>query len=78
MQENSWPENDSFNELESISSILSDLSDESEEDIETPSYPGFKGRRRKAAVTLTIIWSSTIALHLFSWGNYVGPTSGNP
>lgn len=68
MQENSWPENDSFNELESISSILSDLSDESEEDIETPSYPGFKGRRRKAAVTLTIIWSSTIALHLFSWG----------
>ena len=28
----------------------------------------YGGRRRKAAVLLTAIWSGTIALHLYSWG----------
>ena len=32
---------------------------------------GFPGRRRKAALALTIIWSGTIALHLFSWGTWL-------
>ncbi|HEY9749757.1 MAG TPA: glycosyltransferase family 2 protein, partial [Allocoleopsis sp.] len=49
---------------------MTDLS-EVEEDLETPSYRGFRGRRRKAAFTLTMIWSGTIALHLFSWGIWV-------
>ncbi|MBC6474743.1 MAG: glycosyltransferase family 2 protein [Hormoscilla sp. GM102CHS1] len=31
-------------------------------------YRGYSGRRRKAAVLLIVIWSGTIALHLFSWG----------
>lgn len=70
MRENSWPGNDSFSELESLGSLLTDLS-EVEEDLETPSYKGFRGRRRKAAFTLTMVWSGTIALHLFSWGIWV-------
>jgi len=70
MRENSWPGNDSFSELESLSSLLSDLS-ESEEDLGPSSYKGFKGRRRKAAFTLTVVWSGTIALHLFSWGIWI-------
>ncbi len=28
----------------------------------------FQGRRRKAALVLTMVWSGTIALHLVSWG----------
>lgn len=74
MPENSWPESGSYNELDSeldnelepISSLMSDLSDS--DDINSFFYRGLAGRRRKAAVALTIVWSSTIALHLFSWG----------
>jgi len=29
-----------------------------------------QGRRRKAAVVFTIVWSGTIALHLVSWGSW--------
>ncbi|MFN7658632.1 MAG: glycosyltransferase, partial [Dolichospermum sp.] len=29
----------------------------------------FKGRRGKAALVLTIVWSGTITLHLVSWGS---------
>lgn len=29
----------------------------------------FQGRRRKAALVLTVVWSGTIALHLASWGS---------
>ena len=68
MPENSWPENDSYSELESISSLVSDLSSE---DLDSTSYPGFEGRRRKAAVTITIVWGGTVALHLFSWGYWL-------
>ena len=32
--------------------------------------PSYGGRRRKAAFVLTIVWSGTIALHLFSWGTW--------
>ncbi len=31
----------------------------------------YAGRRRKAAVVLTIVWSGTIALHLFSWATWI-------
>jgi len=68
MPANSWPENDAYNELDAIGSLLSDLSkDESEETFSaTPSC--YQGRRRKAAVVLIVVWSSTVALHLISWG----------
>ena len=71
MPANSWSENDSYDELDALSAFLSDLSD-AEESVETlpaTSLPSlFQGRRRKAAVVLVTIWSSTIALHLVSWG----------
>ena len=88
MPANSWPENDSYNELDAISSLLScqscaggtpvertsvDLSDTEEEAQSLDkTYLKFcyKGRRRKAAVVLTIVWSGTIALHLVSWGSW--------
>jgi 1,2-diacylglycerol 3-beta-glucosyltransferase len=72
MPANSWPENDSYNELDALSTLLSDLSDTEESAVETLSPTSLKsfsaGRRRKAAVVLTIVWSSTIFLHLVSWG----------
>jgi 1,2-diacylglycerol 3-beta-glucosyltransferase len=69
MPQHSWHENDSDSELESISTLMSDLSES--EDINSYFYRGVAGRRRKAAVALTIVWSGTIALHLFSWGYWV-------
>lgn len=69
MPENSWTEHDSAHELDPISSILSELE---EEEFENDFFfQGLEGRRRKAAVTLTVIWSSTIALHLVSWGSWL-------
>ena len=35
----------------------------------SPSY--YHGRRRKAAVALTMIWGGTITLHLVSWGSWL-------
>ncbi|MBW4562513.1 MAG: glycosyltransferase family 2 protein [Mojavia pulchra JT2-VF2] len=71
MPANFWPENDSSNELDPLNSLLSDLSatEESEVEAEPLFLPfRFQGRRRKAALVLTVVWSSTIALHLISWG----------
>lgn len=78
MPANSWPESDSYNELDALGSLLSELSDPEESDdstqqsgVETlaPTLPScYQGRRRKAAVVLTIVWSGTLALHLVSWG----------
>ncbi|NJM71596.1 MAG: glycosyltransferase family 2 protein [Scytonema sp. RU_4_4] len=72
MPANSWPENDSYNELDPLNSLFSDLPDSEELQEETStsvSLPSrFQGRRRKAALVLTIVWSGTIALHLVSWG----------
>lgn len=77
MPANSWPENDSYNELEALGSLLSELSEqESDETIDEPVLEtaltsGYKGRRRKAAVVLTVVWGGTIALHLVSWGAWL-------
>lgn len=74
MPANSWPENDSYNELDALNDLLSDLSEveESEAEALSPtSMASFSaGRRRKAAVVLIIIWSSTVVLHLVSWGTW--------
>lgn len=40
-------------------------------DLDIEDFPGFAGRRRKAALTLTLLWGSTVALHLLSWGSWV-------
>jgi 1,2-diacylglycerol 3-beta-glucosyltransferase len=74
MPENSWRESDSFNDLTPlapiapINSLLSDLVEDL--DADNPYERGLEGRRRKAAIALTAIWSSTIALHLVSWGSW--------
>ncbi|KOP24901.1 glycosyl transferase [Hapalosiphon sp. MRB220] len=72
MPANFWPENDSYKELDPLDSLLSDLSMEEELEEQTSpcvSVPSrFQGRRRKAALVLTMVWSGTIALHLVSWG----------
>jgi 1,2-diacylglycerol 3-beta-glucosyltransferase len=68
MPANSWPENDSYKEL------WSDIAAAAEENNQpaglTLAIPQswYQDRRLKAAVVLTIVWSGTIALHLFSWG----------
>lgn len=70
MPANSWPENDSYKEL------WSNLADEEEGD-NWGSDPGnapqsfYQGRRRKAAIVLSVVWSGTIALHLLSWGTWL-------
>ncbi|MBD6618514.1 glycosyltransferase family 2 protein [Komarekiella sp. 'clone 1'] len=72
MPANSWPEKDSYKELDPLNSLLSDLSVDEESMIETDTVSltsRFQGRRRKAALVLTIVWSGTIALHLASWGS---------
>ncbi len=69
MPENSWTENNSDSDLDPISSLLSDLEDE---DFESDFFfQGLEGRRRKAALALTVIWCSVIALHLISWGSWL-------
>ncbi|BAZ03642.1 glycosyltransferase [Calothrix sp. NIES-3974] len=75
MPANSWPENDSYNDLDPLNSLLSELAVE-DDSLETrtssvSSPYRFKNRRRKAAIALTIVWSSTIALHLLSFGSSV-------
>ncbi|WP_414619381.1 glycosyltransferase [Calothrix sp. CCY 0018] len=72
MPANSWPEKD-YNELDSLNSMFADMSANKElEEQKSPelTVPSrFQGRRRKAAVVLTMVWSGTIALHLVSWGS---------
>lgn len=69
MPEKPWSENDSASELDPISSLLSDFE---EEEFENDFFfQGLEGRRRKAAVALTMLWSGTIVLHLVSWGSWL-------
>lgn len=80
MPANFWHENDSYNELEALNSLLSEFSEpeESDESVEEPVLEvsttslnsGYQGRRRKAAVVLTVVWGGTIALNLVSWGTW--------
>lgn len=53
-----------------MSDSLSDSLAEVDLDTETPFNRGFAGRRRKAAIALSVIWSGTVALHLVSWGTW--------
>ncbi|AFZ24385.1 glycosyl transferase [Cylindrospermum stagnale PCC 7417] len=74
MPANSWPEKDSSNgSSDPLNSLLSDLSapDKSVVNTDAVSLPSsrFQGRRGKAALVLSVVWSGTIALHLASWGS---------
>ena len=73
MPANSWAEDDSYNELEALNSLLSDLSDhdaQPESLLAMSLKSSYSRRRRKAALVLTVVWGSTIALHLVSWGSW--------
>jgi len=75
MQENSWLNNHSADEpdgetsTEDFSHVLTP--EPAPDYSEHPFFRGLLGRRRKAAVTLTLVWSSTVALHLFSGGYWL-------
>ncbi|MEA5581193.1 glycosyltransferase family 2 protein [Nodularia harveyana UHCC-0300] len=73
MPANPWPEKDYYDKLDQLNSLLSEPSTDQEKtvvEVDPMSLPSrFKGRRRKAALVLTVVWSSTIALHLASWGS---------
>lgn len=71
MPESSWPENDSYSELEPLHSLLVDRSDLPEVDRASHKPDRGENRRRRAAVALACIWSGTIALHLVTWGYWV-------
>jgi len=69
MPDNPWSENELGSELDPISSLLSEFD---EEEFENDFFfQGLEGRRRKAAVTLSIVWGSTIALHWLAWGSWL-------
>jgi 1,2-diacylglycerol 3-beta-glucosyltransferase len=71
MPANSWSETSVSREFEPLSSILFGTDDEidaAETETDSTSYRGYAGRRRKAAIVLTAVWSGTILLHLVSWG----------
>ncbi|NCJ06112.1 glycosyltransferase [Synechococcales cyanobacterium C] len=67
MPENSWPENDSYNVPDSLHDLLMEVSELSDSEV-VPLYPSGEHRRRKAALVLALIWSSTLALHVYVGG----------
>ena len=71
MPESSWPENDSYNELEPLGSLFVDRSDLPEAEGASSEPEQGDHRRRRAAIAIAVIWSGTIALHLVTWGYWV-------
>lgn len=72
MQENSWLENNSSSEFESLDSLLNDLGESPDiQNFQHQLDRGQSGRRQKAALTLALVWSGTIALHWFSIGLWI-------
>ena len=71
MPQNPWTDNYSYDDP--LEALLSDWSDpENEEEQEWSLYlQGIGGRRWKAAVTLMMVWGTTIALHLLAWGSWI-------
>ncbi len=67
MPENSWPENDSYNELDPLDALLTDWVDETDQAALTP-QPILDGRRIKAAMVLCAVWAVVIGLHLMAHG----------
>jgi 1,2-diacylglycerol 3-beta-glucosyltransferase len=70
MPQDFWSPDESKQELDPLESLLSEWSDPEveEEEFRSDFFQGFEGRRSKAALALMMIWGTTIALHLVSWG----------
>jgi len=64
---NSYPDGESYNELEAL---LPDLL-ESELSEAKDYFRGTTARRRKAAVVLIMVWGGTVALHFLTWGAFL-------
>jgi 1,2-diacylglycerol 3-beta-glucosyltransferase len=63
---NSWPNEESFDDLQSLDTLLVELVDP---ELEEHNYArGMAGRRRKAAVMLIAVWGGTLVLHFSTWG----------
>ncbi|QDZ41011.1 glycosyltransferase family 2 protein [Euhalothece natronophila Z-M001] len=72
MPQNPWTDNNSYEELNPIETLLSDWSDVDNDEEDWSLYlQGIGGRRWKAAVTLMMVWGTTIALHLLAWGSWL-------
>ncbi|PSO48342.1 MAG: glycosyl transferase [Cyanobacteria bacterium SW_9_44_58] len=72
MPQNSWTDNNSYEEFNPIEAFLSEWSDtETEQEWSSDFFQGIGGRRWKAAVTLMMVWGTTIALHLIAWGSWL-------
>lgn len=73
MPQNSWTDNNSYEDFNPIEALLSEWSDVETEEEEWSSdfFQGLGGRRWKAAVTLMMVWGTTIALHLIAWGSWL-------
>ncbi len=75
MPENYWSEESSYSPLDPLESLLP--ADEEPELSVVPASTSktlnyrYDGRRRKAALVLTVIWTGTIALHFVSWGAWL-------
>lgn len=69
MPQNSLPENESDQDFDPIGSFLSEWSDpeDEEEEFRDDFFQGFEGRRKKAALAMTIICLVTITLHYVAW-----------
>ena len=70
MSENSWPENDSFSELDPSGALVVHLDEEDTGVGDLPPLPRFSGRRIKSAAVLSAVWGGTIALHFVTWGHW--------
>ena len=72
MPQNPWTDNHAYEEFNPIEALLSDWSDDQEDEEDWSLYlQGIGGRRWKAAVTLMMVWGTTIALHLLAWGSWL-------
>lgn len=75
MKGNSWAKGKPGKDLKPLHPLPNDLSTEHLTAIKNKSTRikgtnRFKGRRQKAVVLFTMIWSGTIALNLFTWGSW--------
>lgn len=60
-------------QLDPISSLIDEFSDKEaeEEEFRSDFFRGLSGRRKKAALALTITWAITITLHFVSWSIWI-------
>ena len=68
-----WKKSDDDADRDPIKALFAEFEDpEAEEaDFRNDFFQGLEGRRLKAAVALTLIWTLVISLHYWSWSHYL-------